>query len=449
MDFGKHEALSKYLQYTENTESPKLTHVWSFLSGVSACLGRRCWYDNGIDIVWPNMYIIISGPPGGRKSSAIKYTKQLLKNTATIRFAPDDTGGQRQGLIKAMTDVGDEEIDDVKIGKMLAEVEDMTTFSSLAPTGGEKRNGHVTAESLIKKLENIQFDMRDPRTMFIFASELKSFIGENNNQMLTFLLKLWEGDDYTYELRNSSYKITDGLLGILGATTPSELATMLPPGAMGSGFTSRVIFVYASGRNRKIPRPSLDASVRGFLEGTFANLFERFNGPFVETPDAATVYDEIYNRGTSLKDPRFTHYCERRHTHLQKAALSICAARGTQQISGDDIRLADQLLTLTEEFMPDALGEYGMNKESIAIQQMLEYVNSSIKPIPMPDLHAMMVKQMNGAQFQNAIMLLHNSGKISRVVLDGLGECVVGVSDLPARRARKELATIRGLLSNG
>lgn len=443
MNLERHEFLETYLQYVHNTESPRLLHIWAALSAVSACLGRRCWYETGIRKIWPNMYIVFSGLPGGRKSSAINFATDLLKEVTTIRFAPDDTGGQRQGLIKSMTNLGEKHGSDKEYEQLQKALDELQNPSSFAEVNGN-------ASYAVEKLKTIKFDIRDPHTMYIAAEELKSFVGENNSQMLTFLLRMWDGGAYKYELRNMEYEIEDGLLGILGATTPSELSLMIPPSAMGSGFTSRIIFVYAGPRTRHIPRASFDDSVRPFLLKVFEELFNNVSGGFRETPEAAEAWDKIYMRGVVIKDPRFLSYVERRHTHLQKTALALAASRGSDTIGVEDIHLADQLLMMTEEVMPDALGEYGMNKSSVAKQKLLEFINSIEVPMPVTNLYAMMSRDMTRIEFENTITELHNGKKATVLVIKELGQCIIGISDTQARRARKEMDDVKRLLaSNG
>ena len=441
MELSQNEFLKTYLSYVEETETPKICHLWAVLSGISACLGRRCWYPTGIGNVWPNMYIIFSGPPGGRKSSAIRYVRDLLEEVTTIRFAPDDTGGQRQGLIKAMLGNTDEveglTNDDLK--DLIKRVGDADTLSSVG-----KANGHKT--DLLDTLGNIKFDTRDPHSLYISASELKSFLGENNSMMMTFLLKMFDCESYTYELKNSSYKFEDGLLGIIGATTPSELSLILPPGASGAGFNSRVIFVHSSGRNRRIPEPFLNLKVRPFLLERLSLIFNEMNGAFEVTAAAKTLWRDLYMKNISLKDPRFLSYCERRFTHVQKVALSLAASRGGMIVDYQDVYLADQLLTLTEEAMPDALGEYGMNKSSVAKQKLLEYISSLEVPVATSALYSFMSRDMTRVDFENAIQELHNGKKATVLNIKDIGQCIIGVSENPARRARKEMENIRKLL---
>lgn len=444
LDFVKnHPFIATYLRYVENTESPRIMHVMAALSGISACMGRRCWYPMGTGEVWPNMYVILCGPPAVRKSTAFKIMLTLLRKHTQVRIAPDDTGGQRQGLIAAMMHVdGAENDDDAKIIKALE-----AETSKVGKGNGSTTNLYDLSAAL-EELGNISFDTRDPRTMFVAASELNSILGEGNTALLTFLQKMWDGDPYKYQLKTTTHELKDALLGMIAATTPSQIALAMPAEAVGQGFTSRAIFVYADQKHtRKIARPTLDMDAENDIAGIYSRVFNEFSGPFNEAPDAASHLDELYQRGIVIKDPRFVHYSDRRHTHLQKLAMSLAASRGEQTIRLVDVKFADQLLLYIEESMPEALGEYGMNKLGAAKQRLLDFIKNSNDPIPTTLLYGMLSRDMSQLEFKNIVIELHNTGRLTRTTLPILGECIIGISDNPARKARSQLSEIHNLMS--
>lgn len=444
-DFANsHPFIKKYLRYIDNTESPRLMHVWSALSGISAAMGRRCWLEMGPERVFPNMFVILTGPPAVRKSTAFRIMTKLLRRYTNVRFAPDDTGGQRQGLIAAMMNCkeeGDEQ--DAEIISRLSEV-----------TAGfaDKKAGYTLADlsSAVDDLGTVRFDTRDPRTMFVAASELNSILGENNTALLTFLQKMWDGDPYKYQLKNTEHELKDALLGLIGATTPSQLAIALPPEAVGQGFTSRAIFVFADKKHtRKIARPTLDLTVENELGEIFTKVSGELNGPFLEEPDAAKALDELYERGITISDPRFVHYSDRRHTHLQKLCVNLAASRGSQTITRLDVVFGDNLLLYTEQFMMDALGEYGMNKLSAAKQRLIEYLKQSTGPIPITALYGFVSRDMSQLDFKHSIIELHNAGKVSQIDVPNIGPCIIAVSDEKAKTAKGQLSEISHLMARG
>lgn len=443
MQFGaSHPFVASYLEYVENTESPRIYHVWAALSGLSACMGRRCFYPMGTGEVWPNQYVFFSGPPGVRKSTAVSIMSRLLRRYTNVRFAPDDTGGQRQGFISAMVEVEEEGEND--------EDKEIIKRISAAQSDRAKDGSTVTLADLemeVAVLGAIHIDTRDPHTLFASASELNSVLGEGNTQLLTFLQKMWDGDSYDYRLKSTAHVLKDGLLGIIGATTPSQIALSMPAEAIGQGFTSRAIFVFADKKHsRRIARPALAIKYEDLIGETYRHVFETFSGPFLEDSGAARLLDELYERGIVIADPRFVHYTDRRHTHLQKLSMALAASRKEQIIREIDVKFADELLLYTEQFMADALGEYGMNKLGAAKQRLMDMLKGTSDPIPKNALYGMLSRDMNLMDFNNTINELHNAKKLTQISVGQLGLCIVAVADTPAKKARKDISEMERLM---
>lgn len=428
-----HPFIDLYLKYIENTEPTRLHHIWAALSGITACLGRRCAYPMGVGNLYPNLFVVLVGPPAVRKSTALKLMQKLLREMTNVRFAPDDTGGQRQGILAAMTDssVSDE-------NTKILEQAFQDTSGSLA--------GLAAMNNAVETLGSMEIDLRDPRSMYVCQPELKAFLGENNTQMTTFMCKMYDGDPYDYRLKSSSYLLSDALLGLLGCTTPSEIALALPQEAIGGGFTSRIIFVYADRVHRKIARPTIDHVSGGEIANIFSHCFHKLDGEFKETPEAAKHFDDVYMRGIELKDPRFVNYVDRRDVHLKKLAMAFAASRKTLTIEKFDVTAADQLLMITEERMADALGEYGMSPLGAAKQKLLEYINSSRAPIPKDFLYGIMSRDMKLMDFNNSVNELANTGKVKFINLPQVGQCLVAISQSGAKKARKGLDHIADLM---
>lgn len=388
------------------------------------------------------MFVILTGPPAVRKSTAFRIMTKLLRKHTNVRFAPDDTGGQRQGLIAAMMnckDEGDEK--DAAIIERMAQV-------SAGRAGENPTYTLADLSAAVDDLGTIRFDTRDPRTMFVAASELNSILGENNTALLTFLQKMWDGDPYKYQLKNTEHEIKEALLGLIGATTPSQLAIAMPPEAVGQGFTSRAIFVFADKKHtRKIARPTLDKGAEDELGSIFEKVSNEINGPFSESKDAAKQLDELYVRGITITDPRFVHYADRRHTHLQKLCIGLAASRGSQIITCQDVTFADHLLLYTEQFMHEALGEYGMNKLSAAKQRLVEYLRQSDGPIPTTALYGFVSRDMTQLDFKHAIVELYNAGKVSQVQIDHIGPCIIAISEEKVKSAKGQLHNITEMMA--
>jgi hypothetical protein len=71
--------IGDYLLFTSNTESPPDYHRWACLSSLSVLAGRRFWFDLGPIRFYPNLYVILVGHPGVKKSSALDRAKDIVR----------------------------------------------------------------------------------------------------------------------------------------------------------------------------------------------------------------------------------------------------------------------------------------------------------------------------------------------------------------------------------
>lgn len=387
--------LQTYLEYVEDTETPRIMHVWAALSGAGACLGRRVQLPFGITDIYANMFVLLVGPPGMRKSTAINLMQKRLRKSTNIRFAPEDTAGARQGLIIAIENK-DEDVD----------ADDKAKLDAAAATLNlEELNGY-----------HLTIDNRDAHVMFAVASEFSSFIGHNAIDMVTFLNKMWDGEDYDYKIRTNRHLLHKPLLSIIGGTTPTNISDSLPASAIGHGFTSRIILVHANKKYKKVPRPKvLDRTIEKAIDDTFGFLAHTFDGDVTETAGAKEIIDSLYDVEIKLNDPRFIYYLDRRQQHLLKLSLILAACRRSKKIEKADVEEANLILTYTETFMPDALGEYGLSPLSSAKQKMLEFIQYAKGPITTQILWAVMNRDMKTVDFRNSLMELVNSNKIMEV----------------------------------
>lgn len=373
-----------HLSYVADTEPPKIFHVWSAIACLGGCMGRHIFLETGIGNTYGNQYVLLVGPPGTRKNTAIRMPTTLMQQATKVRFAPDDTGGQRQGLITALTE-GYDDID-------TADIID-ASLNGDSDDYNQDVNAHV---------------------MFVKATEFGSFLGQNSLDLTRFLIKMWDGEDYTYRLRSGIYVIKEPLLSMLSGTTPTDIATLLPPEAMGQGFMSRCILVYAPHKEKEVPpsRIRLDRTHEQPLMDIFAHAWYTLRGPMAITPAAVRLLDIYYMYEAKMQDTRFIYYMERRQTHLQKLAMTLAVGRKDMTITEQDVAEAHAILCETELRMPDALGEYGLSPVALAKQKMLEYLRYANEPISEKVLWAVMQRDMRLVDFKNAISALINANKI-------------------------------------
>ena len=71
--------LSDYRDFCAGLEVPPSYNTFCSLVGLASLIGRRVWFMKGDYIrVYPNLYVVLVGPPGLGKNTAMENTEDLL-----------------------------------------------------------------------------------------------------------------------------------------------------------------------------------------------------------------------------------------------------------------------------------------------------------------------------------------------------------------------------------
>ena len=107
--------ISSYLRYVQNTEPPGMYHLWCAITTISAILQRKCRLEWGSLTFFPNMYVVLVGPPAARKGTSMNLARGFLEDLQ----------------IKASADLGGLFIDGYGDGICLSNDHDNITFTEL------------------------------------------------------------------------------------------------------------------------------------------------------------------------------------------------------------------------------------------------------------------------------------------------------------------------------
>src|SRR5690606_13015295 len=61
---------------------------WAGLSLLSSLCSRRVWTDMAIYPVYANMYVLLVGSPGSKKSTGMKFAEKIVEKLKDIPYAP-------------------------------------------------------------------------------------------------------------------------------------------------------------------------------------------------------------------------------------------------------------------------------------------------------------------------------------------------------------------------
>lgn len=342
--------ISGYLKYVDQTEPPELFKLWTAIGTVAACLQRKCWLDWKLERIYPNLYIVLCGPPGSRKGTAMRPARYFLEALGVPLSVEATT---REALIRKLsnTTISDPELEAQGLPAM---------HSSLT----------------------------------IFSEELTVFLGQNNWQLMSDLNNWFDtSDKWTYETVGRGENTILGVwVNLLGATTPEFIESALPQDAIGGGLTSRILFIYGDRKSKIVSSPDITEEEKVLQEMLLEELdtIQMMKGEFKFTREFFQLYDSWYtehNAHPPFEDRNFLGYNDRKALHLRKLAMVLSASRSRERLlEGEDFEKAMTILTETEKYMHFSFSSRGRASHAWLIEQILRRV-ASFKKVPMHVLY--------------------------------------------------------------
>lgn len=355
----REDFLSSYLQYASDTEVPAIFHRWAAISSIGAYLGRRYYFNHGHFTIHPNMYCMLVGASGTRKSTAIKLFKKLIQQAGYDTIAADKTTKE-----KFILDLSGEQDDDAKS----VNTDD---FLDQNLWGDDDAGSKPDAE------------------IFIMADEFNDFFGNGNIEFISLLGTLWDYSGvYKNRIKNGkSVSIVNPTVSILGGNTPTNLSIAFPPEIIGQGFFSRLLFIYGEPNGRKItfPKAPSNSATTGIID-SLRRIKSTCYGEASLSNGAERLLDKIYKSNFGVNDVRFDSYSTRRFSHLIKLCLITSASRYANDITEFDVIYANTILAHAEHFMPKALGEFGKAKHSDVSHKIIQLVERTFEVVSFKDI---------------------------------------------------------------
>lgn len=328
-----------YMTYTDNSEPPYLYRKWCAISVLAAVLQRKCCMPWGSLTFYPNMYIILVGPPAARKGTAMAPAQDILYNLGI---------------------------------KMASEA--------------------VTREALIRELKESNGTIIDPETgsieyhssLTVFSPELTVFLGYNNPTLLSDLTDWYDcRKKWVYRTKTQGVDEIFGVfLNILGATTPDLIRATLPLDAIGGGLTSRMIFIYEQNKGKVVPAPFYTDAEQGLLIQLQSDLeqIHLLQGDFRPTEDFLEAWVDWYSvqdQKPPFQDKNFAGYIERRPNHVMKLSMILNASRTNSMIvEAKDFENALHLLEQTEVKMPRTFSGVGASSMAGVLSQVMAEIGN-------------------------------------------------------------------------
>jgi hypothetical protein len=399
--------LKDYLLFTDNLESPATFHFWTGIGTIAGALRGKTWISMGHWKWKPNFFIIFVAPPGvAAKSTAMGIGTGLLREVEGIHFGPNSVTWQ------ALTD------------SFMESTEKFTL-----PSG----------------------DLYDSSSLTITASELGTFLDPTNKDMIDLMVDLWDGNEIPWTRRtraDGETEVSNPFINFLGCTTPSWITENFPEYAIGGGFTSRTIFVYAETKRKLNAYPGRHApkdntKLKNRLINDLVEMAS-LTGEFKLTEDAFEWGTEWYNThwGATpdhLKGDRLGGYVARKQTHIHKTAMVLSAAQSnTMKITAANLIQADKFITALEGDMKKVFAVMGSTDAGKQTSLLLR-IMAQARSVSKATLWRQLVTQMSWQEFENAVNAALNSNYcIYKRVETDLYLCATELLEKPSEHSESQ-----------
>ena len=375
--------IDSYMLYMENTESARVFHKWTALSVIASCLRKKVSLGLGRISIYPNMYVVFVGPPGApRKSQAISFGIEFLTQISDIITSADA----------------------------------------------------ITPQALIEDLEKSAIDEQMPdgstyqhASLTITSKEFESFLGAKteNTKMITYLTDLFDAQKipWKYRTKHSGNNVIPSVfLNLLAATTPESIASSLPSTAIGTGLTSRIMFLWDDKKYKKVCFPGETPEEVILKEKLSKDLYliSRMVGEFKFSIDCRSKFENWYNnydpssQDRICKDSAFTGWYERKSLYILKIAIIHSASMSSNMIvEWKHIQAAINIIEEAELKMPNVFKAVGRSTIAADVDLVIDIVRTR-KWITEKQLLSLVWRDIDSNKLDNVLATCIRSGKVRR-----------------------------------
>lgn len=280
-------------------EPPKSYILFAGMMMLGAALGRKIWYNQDFRKLWPMLNLLLIGPSGIGKSTAIYMARKLLESIPKVE--------QPQFIV-----------------------------------------GGATPEALHKDL------LPNPHAV-LFASELANFFNRQKYMegMIPYCTELLDyGAVEKRTVHGGMIRIEEPSVTVVGGSTVEWLQEQLPDSATAGGFLARFLIVSEEHKGQRVACPELAMTTKQWveLERLRAQVFNEFyeclhtttgNVPFKDygALDAYSTWYTAHDAVTGHLAP----FAARAGEFVLRLSMLLAISRHNPTISAEDIQAAIEL----------------------------------------------------------------------------------------------------------
>lgn len=400
--------LQDYQIYADGDEAPPAYHIWCGLSLLSACMGPNIWFDMGKFNIQPNLYILLVGPPGLRKSTAKDVAKNLAEEIGNIPCISDTA--TKEAVVKELSS-------EKSRHRMVYKWNDMPRVYTKA---------------------------------CIFSDEFVNLVACGGDPLgwVQFLTHIYSPTPvYRADtISRSKTEMPYPYLHLLGCMTPELTSSLISQGALSGGFSRRTLYIYSNEPGKATPFPQLskeqkEAKQRVILRG---REVQKLQGSFILENEAKEIYIDWYlknyNATRTAPTQAVTNFMQSKSNQMLKLAMiHHTSSHNDFVFTPEDLDFAIRHVEIAQEHVDLVFSSVGRNPHAATISGIVAYVDQHTANAP----YYLTEKRIIGH------FLVHSPGENTAKILNDLinaeppqlhkNRVTIGVQSIPVYTSTKNL----------
>ena len=322
LSLSSNDIMSYYLRAHTVSSTPLIFRRLALMTLIGGVVGRKVYVMDGDRKVYPNMYAMLVGDSGSKKSTAIADAVAFMGMVGYTNFP-----NIRSSSDKFLDDFAD---------RVFSAGDDINTL--------------------------LDSDLSETRVT-LAIDEAKDFFCAGGSDIHSALIRLYDcPDEYRTATRSAGdKKIEKPIIGFIGGATPQTLADIIPPSTYQTGLLSRLLLVCETIKPEYVPQPMANKQELATAAKLLGNHLSA-TGPMQIDPAALQLLNDMGLKAVGPRDARLRSFVARRRDHLLKMAMITAICTGKRIIDLSILIYANSILTYCECTMHFALGGYGLNK---------------------------------------------------------------------------------------
>jgi hypothetical protein len=369
--------LDLYLHACGTSETPIQYHQWCSIATIAACVGDRVWYEKFKgEKLSPNLYLILLGPSGIGKGTAMKFSHKLIQDIPGIRIW----------------------------------------------------NGQITAPKLIDKLGKAEKvagvkgrKVISNSKMVLMTPEMATSVGrgEMTDKFVKLMTALYEGHTMWSEGTRTSgeFEIKECNINWQAGSTSQWMVECLPKSSIDSGFLARSVVVKAAyDYSVRVPEPYVpDDFVEAYGKlKAWVFALAGMEGEFRLCEEAKEIHTKWYMTRPPENDVALEAAWHRDDDLVLKLAMILALNEWDCELIVYPRHLvkAQRLVKEAHRHLPGLLSQASQTPQTEIVDMARAEIKKSRRILHRALLQKMGARGKNAAELREAINFLRGTGEV-------------------------------------